>query len=116
LDAHPHIIIAHEYNVLEKALQGDFSLEKKEDLFQRLAHQSLEFHKIGHMNVVSVHFSSRYFRIVGSIRSFQQGYNYHIPNQWQGRWNNSIHIVGDKRGGATTRTFVQDFNLAKKVC
>eukprot|EP01102_Stenamoeba_stenopodia_P012155 TRINITY_DN3802_c0_g1_i3.p1 TRINITY_DN3802_c0_g1~~TRINITY_DN3802_c0_g1_i3.p1 ORF type:complete len:335 (+),score=70.88 TRINITY_DN3802_c0_g1_i3:682-1686(+) len=94
LDAHPQIIIAHEYNILEKALQGTITHQKKEDLFQRLAHQSLEFHKIGHMNV---------------------GYNYNIPNQWQGRWNNSVNIVGDKRGGATTRSFVQDFEAAKKA-
>jgi len=78
LNAHRHALIAHELNVLNYVRRG-YSAFQIFDLIRR-----------------------REAWFAGLGRSWS-GYDYAVPNQWQGRWD-EIRVIGDKRGGGTTGT------------
>ncbi|MCX6307177.1 MAG: sulfotransferase [Bacteroidetes bacterium] len=81
IDAHPNAVISHELHVgrlLKKGLS-------KEKIFPMI--------------------------IMNSIRFAQQGrtwnnYSYLIPGEWNGRYT-SIRVIGDKKGGRSTRFFTK---------
>ena len=81
LDAHPEIVIAHELNAYPLFEKG-FSAE---EVFSEIVQNAIEFTRQG--------------------RNWM-GYNYLVPNQWQGKFT-KIKIIGDKAGGMTTRHFKQ---------
>lgn len=83
LDAHPHIVMAHELNALRYFERG---FSKK-----RIYHLLLR--------------SSQ--RHVATGRNDTK-YSYEVPNQWQGKFK-SIKVIGDKKGSGTNRVF-QDNN------
>jgi hypothetical protein len=76
LDAHPMIVIAHELDALPLVDAG----YSREQLFWSILDNSRRFAESG--------------------RGWA-GYSYAVPNQWQGRFD-SLHVVGDKKGGAST--------------
>ena len=89
LDAHPNMVLAHELHALAYINTG-FS---KELLF----HQLLE--------------NSRAF--TGEGRNWN-GFDYLVPNQWQGRYR-ALRVIGDKKGGGTTSAFMADPGLLDKL-
>jgi len=82
LDAHPHVIIAHEFDVVGK-LGTYLSENGRERLFQDLFHDS----------------RSMAFREGGRQHN---NYSYAVPGQWQGTYQDKLEIIGDKKGGTTS--------------
>ncbi|GBE18379.1 hypothetical protein BMS3Abin16_00979 [archaeon BMS3Abin16] len=77
LDAHPEMIIAHELNTLRYIL----GMYNRNQIYHLLIKKSLLFALTG--------------------RKRGGGYDYNVPNQWQGTFKN-LRIIGDKQGGGST--------------
>jgi Sulfotransferase family len=77
VDAHPNALVAHELDAL-KYVEAGFG---RDQLFTLL---------VGHQQS----------RAAGGLRS-GSGYDYEVPDQWQGRYDR-IHVIGDKKGGRST--------------
>ena len=77
LDAHPSIIISHELDVLRTVGKVSF-----EELFRYIRYNSFIFAQKG--------------------RSWT-GYNYQVENQYQGTLGGPLEILGDKKGGGTSK-------------
>lgn len=89
IDAHRHAIIAHELDAL-RYIQFGFS---REQLFWLILDNSERFTRQG--------------------RSWT-GYSYAVPNQWQGR-TERLRVIGDKRGGDTSRRLARRFDLLRRL-
>ena len=88
LDAHPKVIIAHEYFLFR----------------EWLAHSKLHQNKAWLYN--TLYSSSRNNSIHGGqIGVVKRGYTLNIPNSWQGQYQDQILILGDKSGGKTTSAY-----------
>ena len=98
MDAHPHMVIAHEFMLFTK-------WKELED----------EYHRTDHFNSLktkSLLFSSLYWDSHADAdhgwRSGQlknKNYTLTIDSQWQGRYDGYIRVIGDKSGGATTTVY-----------
>lgn len=77
INAHPEALIAHELNAL-RYVQWGFPRDK---LFALLVRRDHQFGQIGRR---------------------WSGYDYSIAGLWQGTWR-KLRVIGDKRGGASTR-------------
>jgi sulfotransferase family protein len=85
LDAHPRIIIAHEFDALGFFERG-FS---REQVFHLLLENSKKMAAMGRRH---------------------SGYSYEVPNQWQGRFE-KLQILGDKRGATAALRFYNNPRL-----
>ena len=88
MDAHPHVVIAHEFFLFKKfdkleQVPNDYSW--RDNLFQSL---------------YSV--SSRSRTRAGSAK----GYTLKVKGLWEGTYDDHIEVIGDKSGGMTTRVHV----------
>ena len=86
LDAHPEIIIPHEYGVISK-LGKYLSPEHKRDNLKRYALFSA-LHKLSTQQAK--------FGIRASRNNTNRGpnaYTYHVPGLWQGRYQNRIKVT-----------------------
>lgn len=77
LDAHPQCVISHELNVLELLKQD----KSKSQIFNAILSNSQSNALKGRKN---------------------EGYNYIVKNQWQGKYA-ELQVIGDKQGGRTSR-------------
>jgi hypothetical protein len=77
IDAHSHAVISHELNFL-KYFRFGFS---RDQIFQLLLRNSQEMARDGRT---------------------QSGYEFNVPNQWQGRFER-IRVIGDKRSSTLLR-------------
>ena len=77
LDAHPNALIAHEVGILLYVRAG-FS---RAQICALLNRNTVEFTRAGRES---------------------KGYNFQVPNQWQGRGSN-LHVLGDKMAEGATR-------------
>lgn len=77
LNAHPDVVIAHELNAL-RYVQWGFDRDR---ILALLLRRDRDFGRLGRC---------------------WSGYDYSVPGLWQGRWR-ELKVLGDKRGGATTR-------------
>jgi hypothetical protein len=82
LDAHPHMIVAHEYNVFEPLRQN----QPPEVILEELYENSKRFQG----------------------KRTQTGYDYTVPNQYQGTYKSPLSVIGDKKGGKTTLLFMKN--------
>ncbi|MCI4650963.1 sulfotransferase [Phaeodactylibacter sp.] len=89
LDAHPEVVVSHELDVLA-FLDAGFS---KRQLIQMMITRSRQFAKTGNQ---------------------WMGYNYRVPGGYQGRVE-TLRLVGDKRGGTTTKWYRKDPALFSKL-
>ncbi|WP_148288217.1 hypothetical protein [Prochlorothrix hollandica] len=89
LDAHPHVIISHELDVLGK-LQRNWTRNR---VFCEILKNSFSHAKKG--------------------RS-QTGYSYDVPNQYQGCFE-TLKVIGDNKGGKSTIRLQQDPNLIESL-
>lgn len=83
MDAHPNMIIAHQYYLLSR-----WNAEKR-DL---LGNKTALFNRLYHNSVLS---SGRGGRLVDVHK---KGYNLNLPDLWQGRFTD-LKVIGDKSGG-----------------
>ena len=90
LDAHPNVVIAHEYFLFRK-------LSKNKQLF---GNRSLLFDKI---------YKNSYSSFITGMRNANEdlkGYNLNIADSWQGRFT-KIKVIGDKAGGNTIKMYME---------
>ena len=87
MDAHPNMVITHEYMLFHKLIGTHFMISK-EALFNELYWASY--------NDVRSGWGSR-------VRGVK-GYSLRMKSSWQGRFQN-LKVIGDKSGGNTTRTY-----------
>eukprot|EP00111_Clytia_hemisphaerica_P019291 TCONS_00056938-protein len=97
LDAHPNIVIANEYNVFAQWKNYTFKQKQNRDyLFNQLWRNSkLESKKLQRASTKNFFFS------------------YHVPGTWQGRYEGSIKIIGDKKGTSTTRHIINSLTPSR---
>jgi hypothetical protein len=91
LDAHPEIVIAHELDALKYLHTG---LIGREQLFSLLLKKDKGFTEQG--------------------RLWTYGFDYSVPGQWQGHFT-QLRVIGDKKGGATTRRLARDPMLLARL-
>jgi hypothetical protein len=89
LDAHPEIVMAHEFNAL-KFVQTGF---RRDELFLGLLRRARGFARRGRK---------------------WNGYKYKVPNQWHGRYR-TLKVIGDKKGGASTTILKRDANVLENL-
>ena len=97
LDAHPNIIVAHEY-FLFKQLSQNPELSNRKLLYNELYRNS-------------------YMNAKGGWRTSnqtQKGYSISVGGLWQGRFT-SLKVIGDKCGGDSTRFYSHSRGQFKKV-
>ena len=75
LDAHPHVIVANEFDVIGKWDELTAGNRNKYYLFDQLYLNSKEKADVGDRSATT-----------------QRGYSYHVPGQWQGTYNRSIMV------------------------
>ena len=96
MDAHPDMIIAHEYHLFKNWRK---QLMNKAYLFKAL-------------------YSKSFADATKGLRRAQansKGYTLHMNNSWQGQFNH-LKVIGDKSGGVTSRLYKQSpVKLQKKV-
>lgn len=93
LDAHPHVIVANEFDILGQWQTWDDARRNKHFLFDQLITNSKNESKVGYRSATVNH-----------------RYSYHVPGQWQGTYKSSIQVMGDKKGGKTTRQILKKEN------
>lgn len=90
LDAHPEIVIAMEKDVIRYVKKGF----RRNQLFTILIKNALLFkHKKDNI---------------------WTGYNYKVPDSWQGKYS-TIKVIGDKKGGGTTHELRLNPGIIKKL-
>lgn len=104
LDAHPDIVVGHEFNLFPKLLQPDMHVQlvNRSILYNGLYQNSIRSSKLGWRSMQ---------------HNYQKkGYSLHInsSNSWQGRFKR-LRVIGDKSGGVTTRCFRDHPVLFAKV-
>ena len=105
LDAHPHVVIAHEYFISKHFTELNRTSNNtwKENLFNILYRKSVRDAKRLRQNR-------------------KKGYTLGVDGQWQGRYDRYIEVIGDKSGGRATedyrinkRAFVKNFLRMKEA-
>ena len=98
MDAHPHMIIAHEFMLFTKWKQ-------LEEEYQRTNHyNSLKTKSFLFSNLYwDSHADADHGWRSGQLRN--KNYTLTIDSQWQGRYDGYIRVIGDKSGGATTSVY-----------
>lgn len=89
LDAHPDAVVAHELDVLQLMRHG---FTRNQILWLLLER-------------------SRAFTAAGRTWT---GYDYAVPNQWNGR-HRTLRVIGDKKGGNTARQLIREPDLLLRL-
>lgn len=89
LDAHPNVVIAHEYSLFSRWLENPILHSNKTWLFNTLYENSW-------------HNSVEGLRVKNAKK---KGYSLIIPGMWQGKYNRNIQVIGDKAGGMTAQVY-----------
>ena len=98
LDAHPHIILAHEERLLLR-LNEDLSSETPQ-----YNNKSMIFNALWRNSF----FSSTSGLRTKSEKALVKGYTLSIDGLYQGKFVSPIQVIGDKNGGQTTLMFIDD--------
>ena len=107
LDAHPNVVIAHEYNLFEKlpliiernSARGQTNFtEAVKQLFNQLYQNSYD-------NVF----------LNGRRSRNNKGYNLTLNGTWQGRYKDQILVIGDKRGGSSSELYAQNSTEFQRI-
>ncbi len=122
LDSHRSAVVSHEVNALEKVSQG---LGRKDLLSaiiensraQALAgrSQSDADHAAGYGQQLSGEGDEAYSQRLANLPTPDSyRFDYAIPGHFQGRTEGGIRVIGDKKGGGTTKMLAQDSTLLKR--
>ena len=108
LDAHPNVVIAHEYNLFVKFPrliartsargQANFADRMKNALFNQL-----------YLN------SYRNAFLNGTRINNNKGYNLTLDDTWQGMYNDQILVIGDKKGGRSALVYAENTTEFQRV-
>lgn len=94
LDAHPQIIIPHEYHIVDK-----WDIYRDDALKTSGMQKYLLFYNLQSMSTWQATFGAR----AKEPAFLDDGINsYNVPGGWQGSFDGKIKIIGDKKGGGTT--------------
>ena len=91
MDAHPHVVISNELNLFDQFSELDKapSSSWRENLYNLLHSRSIRDARWSRTNP-------------------HKGYVLKVDGLWQGSFNESIDIIGDKSGDITTRAFSEN--------
>ncbi|PFX29252.1 uncharacterized protein LOC111325076 isoform X1 [Stylophora pistillata] len=100
LDAHPHMVVSDEKMAFTiwKRRSDSFiksSIYKFYDIMFKASERSAAQGK-----------RSRAFE--GNVTNKSSRYGYLVPNQWQGRFDQYIEVIGDKAGASTAQAMLKD--------
>ena len=98
MDAHPNMVIAHEYSVMNRWWKERERCRDKKTLFNELCGKS--------RSTIAPH---------GTYNNQEKGYTLAIPNLWQGCRYTDLKVIGDKRGGLFTRVVISRFEKIRRV-
>ncbi|XP_062516892.1 uncharacterized protein LOC134192206 [Corticium candelabrum] len=85
LDAHPHVALANEYDLFYKWSMFTETQKRAKFIYSELYRSSVD---------------------APTSRDVDKGnaaWNYSVPHQWNGRYDQYVEVIGDKKGGGTTR-------------
>lgn len=104
LDAHPEIVIPHEYDLLT-------NLHRFES--RRAANKNIQkyvlFNELRQTSETQALFGIRANRN-NSLLGLRE-YTYNVPGQWQGGFDKKIKVIGDKKGGTTSMLLANPKNM-----
>ena len=89
LDAHPNVVLAHEYSLFTQWQKEPLLHSNKTWLFNALYNNS--------------HHST--YTGLRTSKANKKGYTLNVPGWWQGKYDRTISVIGDKAGGMTGREF-----------
>ena len=98
MDAHPHMIIAHEFMLFTKWKEMEEEYQRS-DQYNSLKTKSTLFRNLYWDSYVDAEHGWR----SGQLRN--KNYTLTIDSHWQGRYDGYISVIGDKSGGATTSVY-----------
>lgn len=90
LDAHPNVVIAHEYSLFSKWLEAPMLHSNKTWLFNTL------------------YDNSQYVQGLRTNNAMRKGYS---PDWWQGKYDKHVHVIGDKAGSMTAQAYRRDSSM-----
>ena len=91
MDAHPHVVIPHEYFLFCQFK----TLDKASDETWR-------------DNLFNILYKKSELDAAGSRVKYRKGYTLSVKGMWQGRFDGYIEVIGDKSGGRTTMEYIKD--------
>lgn len=97
LDAHPNVIVAHEFSVFHQ-LSMNTQLTERNILYNELYRNSYTNAKKGWRNSTQT----------------QKGYSLDIDGSWQGHFK-KLKVIGDKCGGDSTRMYLENRDQFKSL-
>ena len=123
LDSHRSAVVSHEVNALEKVSQGLgrkglLSAIIENSRAQALAgrSQSDADHAAGYGQQLSGEGDEAYSQRLANLPTPDPyRFDYEIPRHFQGRTEGGIKVIGDKKGGGTTKMLAQDSTLLKRL-
>ena len=89
LDAHPHIVISHEYALFTQWVANPEFHSNKTWLFNTLHNNSVFSTESG----------------LRTSQAVKKGYSLSIRGSWQGQYDQYITVIGDKSGGKTAQVY-----------
>ena len=100
LDAHPNVVIAHEYNVFGKLprLIARHSARGQTNFAEAVKFQL--FNELYQNSYINVFFEGRRSRN-------NKGYNLTLDDTWQGRYSDHILVIGDKNGDRSAGLYAE---------
>ncbi|PFX14550.1 hypothetical protein AWC38_SpisGene21281 [Stylophora pistillata] len=109
LDAHPEIIIPHEFNLLQMWSRYNLPTFRRKNLLRYKL-----FFDLHRTSMEQAMFGIR----ASQNRTVLNGeftYLYNVPKLWQGGYKNRIKVIGDKKGGKTSELLSHDPSRMKQL-
>ena len=91
LDAHPNVVISHEYSLFSQMDKDPVNHNDKSWLFSTLFESSQA--------------STNSEGGLRKLTANKKGYSLAVPGWWQGKYDGFIDIIGDKSGGLTAQVY-----------
>ena len=89
MDAHPNMVICHEYSILHQLSIHPTTHNSKEDIFDNIFIRTQELAK--HFQKVE-----------------RKGYSLDVKNSWKGTYKDKVMVIGDKSAAPTTALYLAD--------
>ena len=91
MDAHPHVIIPHEYS-----------------LFQRFDNLNRAPKSSWRDNLYNILYRKSIWNVDHFLANTRKGYALGVDGLWQGKYDRYIEVIGDKSGGMTTIGYMEN--------
>ena len=98
MDAHPHMVIAHEFMLFTKWKEMEEQYELS-GMVNPLRNKKTLFDSLNKDSIADAEHGWR----SGQLRN--KNYTLTIDSSWHGRYDRFIRVIGDKSGGATTTVY-----------